>query len=341
MNRVASLIAIVAASLALTGAARADSKFFGPGLPSLAGCASMVTYNDSRKWLWVTIYDVTQTIHLDWGWVAPGSSREWKSGNYSCAGIYHVRGEMKSAEGPAPADGPNLVDTRVEVKGGGGNHTVFYMSDVVGVQYGDGSRRSWQTDKSYFWAVGSRATAAQFFDQPIVKLTNATALPIRVRWSSYAPVVCIAPGTEWTGTHDFLIQGTTTLQIAGGDSCDAPAPAFTDYAFSVNWGTNRLAVHSGLSIGRLSWGLNEVVFVNGTASTVQFLVDGVPAAQSPCLGPKGTLQVKNLPQGNHKVTPVMRAKCGDSAGTSYAARDMSLGPIGMTMVSFDYSIGNP
>jgi hypothetical protein len=78
----------------------------------MAFFATVYTVNATDKRVWVTIYDVAKTQHLDYGWMEPGSSRAWTSGNYACGSFYHVRGEVKS---DAKGSDPNIYDTNVEI----------------------------------------------------------------------------------------------------------------------------------------------------------------------------------------------------------------------------------
>jgi hypothetical protein len=85
-----------------------------------AGCGTIVTLNPTDHWVWITIYDVGQNIHLDYGWVAPHSGRKWTAGasviKYACGSFYHVRYEVKNGKNQAQAaDTGNLFDTRMEI----------------------------------------------------------------------------------------------------------------------------------------------------------------------------------------------------------------------------------
>lgn len=89
----------------------------GERLASAASCNAVVTVNPTKKWLWITIYDLGKIRQLDWGFVAPASARTWKSGNYLCGSFYHVRAEVKDSESPTqPTNNPrNLFDTSVRI----------------------------------------------------------------------------------------------------------------------------------------------------------------------------------------------------------------------------------
>ena len=106
-------------------ALRALLLVLGAALPWLAtearaGCGTIVTLNPTGHWVWITIYDVGQNIHMDYGWVAPHSGRKWTGGAsplpYACGSYYHVRYEVKNGkEQPQAADTGNLFDTRMQI----------------------------------------------------------------------------------------------------------------------------------------------------------------------------------------------------------------------------------
>ena len=73
------------------------------------------TYNGYHdKDVWITIYDLGKTRHLDYGCMkaGTGSTRTWTSGNYAFGSYYYVRGEVKS---DANCGGRTLCDTRVQI----------------------------------------------------------------------------------------------------------------------------------------------------------------------------------------------------------------------------------
>jgi hypothetical protein len=77
MKTIARVLA-AGALLALAPAIQADiGPIPGPGLPGFAGCASLKITNTLDKWMWITVYDLTRTRHLDYGWITPGTMREW------------------------------------------------------------------------------------------------------------------------------------------------------------------------------------------------------------------------------------------------------------------------
>lgn len=101
--------ALLALLLAAAGAAR-------------AGCGTIVTFNPTDHWAWITIYDLAKTTHMDYGYVAPHGVRSWTAGasviKYACGSFYHVRAEVKQATDPKaqpPGDPPDIFDTNVQI----------------------------------------------------------------------------------------------------------------------------------------------------------------------------------------------------------------------------------
>jgi hypothetical protein len=87
---------------------------------------SLFTINLTEHRVWVTIYDLGQTQHLDYGYMepasagavpsgwfpeghAPFSARRWSSSTYFAPGVYHARGEVKDG------NDNTIFDTRIEV----------------------------------------------------------------------------------------------------------------------------------------------------------------------------------------------------------------------------------
>lgn len=68
------------------------------------------TYND--RYVWITIYDLAKTTHMDYGCVKPGSDRTWASGHYAFGSFYYIRGEVKEGN---DCSGRTLCDTTVQV----------------------------------------------------------------------------------------------------------------------------------------------------------------------------------------------------------------------------------
>jgi hypothetical protein len=82
-----------------------------------AGCGTIWTANLTDKWMWVTIYDLGKTQHLDWGWVGPHDVRGWHAGGaptpqvYLCGSFYHVRAEAKDGH----EGGNTIADTEIQI----------------------------------------------------------------------------------------------------------------------------------------------------------------------------------------------------------------------------------
>jgi hypothetical protein len=71
---------------------------------------TMNTYKDRS--IWITIYDVGKTRHLDYGCVDVGDKRSWAAGNYLYGSFYYVRAEVKEG---AKCAGGTLCDTTIRV----------------------------------------------------------------------------------------------------------------------------------------------------------------------------------------------------------------------------------
>ena len=119
--RLIRIVAVIAALVAGSFAA-----------PAQAGCGTIVTLNPTDHWVWITIYDVGERQHLDWGWVAPHDGRAWHAGgaptpqSYMCGSYYHVRYEVKPGHNqPIPPDAGNLFDMRMQI------NPQLTLSDVV------------------------------------------------------------------------------------------------------------------------------------------------------------------------------------------------------------------
>jgi hypothetical protein len=110
---------------------------------------SMFTFNLTEHPVWVTIYDLAKTQHLDYGFMdpasagtipgnleyggpkAPFSMRDWSSTGYFPPGIYHARGEVKDA------NGNTIFDTEIEL-----GPSALYFAYLTG------------NDSGYFWVEG-------------------------------------------------------------------------------------------------------------------------------------------------------------------------------------------
>jgi hypothetical protein len=81
---------------------------------AVLGAATVVSTNSygAGKSIWITIYDLGKTQHLDYGCVNPGDFRKWQSGNYLYGSFYYVRAEVKA--GPS-CGGTTICDTTVQI----------------------------------------------------------------------------------------------------------------------------------------------------------------------------------------------------------------------------------
>src|SRR5688572_12997408 len=104
---------------------------------------SLFTVNLTEHRVWVTIYDLGQTQHLDYGYMEsasarnlpsgmsfpatdPFSAREWTSTAYLPPGVYHARGEVKDA------NDNTIFDTRIELGPDQGIYVAYLTGDAAG-----------------------------------------------------------------------------------------------------------------------------------------------------------------------------------------------------------------
>ncbi len=86
---------------------------FAAAIDSRLDFGTFTTYNYHPYAMWVTIYDVTKTRHLDYGCVPAGEApRHWKAGQYLWGSIYYVRAEVKKG---LDCSGPLICDTTMQV----------------------------------------------------------------------------------------------------------------------------------------------------------------------------------------------------------------------------------
>jgi hypothetical protein len=80
----------------------------------MAGAATVLTTNkyEGGNSIWVTIYDLGKTQHMDWGCVYAGEFRKWQSGTYIYGSFYYVRAEVKAGRECA---GATICDTTVQI----------------------------------------------------------------------------------------------------------------------------------------------------------------------------------------------------------------------------------
>jgi hypothetical protein len=101
---------------------------------------SLYTANATPHWIWITIYDLAKTTHLDYGWVQPNSVRGWASGNYCWGSFYYVRAEVKAGTGQ---DGGNIFDTTVQVNPQSSAVAIAVVIDVITAGLGEAGGGQW------------------------------------------------------------------------------------------------------------------------------------------------------------------------------------------------------
>jgi hypothetical protein len=74
--------------------------------------ATIITTDNSPNSIWITIYDVAKTSHLDYGCVTTKQARSWRSGSYLFGSFYYVRAEVKAN---ADCGGKTLCDTTMRI----------------------------------------------------------------------------------------------------------------------------------------------------------------------------------------------------------------------------------
>lgn len=107
----------------------------------MSAYATITTYNPTDYGVWVTIYDLGKTQHLDYGDVGTQGQRDWRSGNYCYGSFYHVRYEIFegkarifdtdiqiSPQYNAGASDPRYVVTQTGVTLNGSKDAGFYLS---------------------------------------------------------------------------------------------------------------------------------------------------------------------------------------------------------------------
>jgi len=180
-----------------------------------AGCGTIVTLNPTDHWVWITIYDVGENIHMDYGWVAPHAGRKWTGGAsplpYACGSFYHVRYEVKTGRGGAqpPGDVPNLFDTRMRI------NPQLTLSDVLGLLHSLGTLLTCVTPGAEAgcaaeWGINEGGQAAIFG---------------AIGSDSNNSVVCIKSSDD---THFWLDNsGNCALRPPTGKLPPKPAPKYT------------------------------------------------------------------------------------------------------------------
>jgi hypothetical protein len=212
------LIATLAA-LSAAGSAHADTTF-GPPVRDSGSCYVLSTYNQTPKWAWITVYDLAKVRHLDYGWVAPFTKREWRSGRYACGSYYYVRGEVKAAEGPnPPAGGGNIFDTTVQAhflsfSPGSATGSVVYLKTKVNTAYVDQPPGTWSYDNRSFWwdvdnSTPSAAKVTRMYDNTTLHNNMASAAVFTITGTNPvrhpAQSVCVPAGKDPYGGPQLLL----------------------------------------------------------------------------------------------------------------------------------------
>src|SRR5262249_20732330 len=110
---------------------------------SMSAFASLYTANTTPNWIWITIYDLAKTTHLDYGWVQPGTVREWTSGNYLWGSFYYVRAEVKAG---TSQDGAKIFDTTAQVNPQSAAVALSVLFDLYSAAWGEPGGGQWAQD---------------------------------------------------------------------------------------------------------------------------------------------------------------------------------------------------
>jgi hypothetical protein len=146
---------------------------------NLNACGVLRTINLTQNRVWVTVYDLAQTTHLDYGWVEACSIRDWRAGRYWCGSYFHARAEVKNSDLSG-----NIYDTRVQVNVGSSNGNIVTLRHGQGNYYWDhGYPHSLdQTPNGDLVPGGCETPQAASSPEKSVTLhfTNQQATPVRV-----------------------------------------------------------------------------------------------------------------------------------------------------------------
>lgn len=273
-----------------------------------AGCGSIITHNRTPKWAWITIYDAGQWRHLDWGYVAPFSDREWRSGNYSCAGIYHVRAELKASEDRShdPGNPPNIFDTSIQVDMG--NQHDFYLRTPANLGSNQAKWEDWWFDATRFWwDVSPYQTASKMTPMFAWGITNSTSVTVAFDAQTLRPGVlkryCLAPGA-----HTFVIVAgvppfgiTVTPKTGDCNSPDLGAPLTFGQSFQ-----NGTLTYTGRFQIYPRSGSAAITYSNMTTAAAEFSTQ----AGVRCLAPAKSA---TLPASGHLTGTVrLKTDCASS-----------------------------
>jgi hypothetical protein len=186
--------------------------------PSLDTCYTMRTVNTTSSRVWVTIYDLGKTRHLDYGWVDACSYRDWKAGSYACGGIYYVRGEVKNYD-----LSQNVYDTTVQVRISGASlSNSVALRKGTGNYYWDHADPGWIPSASPPRPAGCDGSAPPGAPQYNFTLVNTTGLHVSVLVTNQGsgPTLlseCIDPGA--TKTWKVAAMGQYTVQTNASATC--------------------------------------------------------------------------------------------------------------------------
>jgi hypothetical protein len=201
-----------------------------------AGCGTILTLNPTDHWVWITIYDVGEQQHLDWGWVGPHSGRAWHAGgaptpqSYLCGSFYHVRYEVKAGKSQkSPPDVANIFDTRMQI------NPQLTLSDIVGLLHSIGS---------VLKCAATPATAVGCAAEWGIDEAGQAAIFGAIGSDSSGSVVCIKSSDD---TRFYLDSSSCRLAPPTGK---VPAPPQIKYTFQP-------ASHKvGIGVNQRNWYFN-------------------------------------------------------------------------------------
>jgi hypothetical protein len=311
--RLAALLASIAAAAACAAGADTGNAYH----VDPAGCGTIQTANQTPKWAWITIYDAAETRHLDYGWVAPFAVRAWRSGQYSCAGLYHVRGELKDAGGPnPPGDIPNIFDTRVQVTFD--QHDVYLQMPIaIALTDTDPTRWTYKTAPWRFWWSHRPAPDVApdlITELPKVHFTSTAEVPVHVQFTGNGDDVqgCVQPyGPPLTLTIPNPGPYTFSWTLASCKASSLTVRVQKNLAYAGNniaFGTALVAKAQYKSGGNLA----NIVVNNRLPLVASISLSGNKPV---CIGASATASLASVP-GQQALVPTVGTTC---AGTDRIA----------------------
>jgi hypothetical protein len=314
MTKIGSLRAFaklaMMAAAAWCNAAQADGFW----LVEPAGCGAIQTVNQTPKWAWITIYDAGQLRHLDYGYVAPFATRTWKAGMYSCAGVYHVRAEVKDFSGPAqpPGNPPNIFDTRVEVTFGN-DHDV-YLQTPIAVQLTDADATHWiyqGTPWKFWWAHNGNLPAPGAMGlTPSIGLNNYLGIPVQlnITGSGDSATQCVSNNAQ---TRVNLHAGPHTVKWTMG--CDGAGPGGSR-SVNLGYGALNMSVPNAYTSGnQILSDSTAIAYVNNSGYAASVAVSGAPTT---CVAPHTNATIPIQP-GSHDMQVTVKASCSAAGGAAF------------------------